>query len=83
MRNIFAAGLYLNARNGCRFNLHFKCWLLKRIPVERFIRQSNEGLLIVGNAYDPNVRISLRQLFEGTAQLCIYSKDQDTDHCAR
>ena len=34
MRNIFAAGLYLNARNGCRFNLHFKCWLLKRIPVE-------------------------------------------------
>ena len=49
----------------------------------RFVCQSNERLLIVGNAYDPNVRISLRQLFEGTAQLCIYSKDQDTDHCAR
>ena len=33
----------------------------------RFICQSDERLLIVGNSYDPNVRISLRQLFEGTA----------------
>jgi hypothetical protein len=48
----------------------------------RFISQSDERLLIVGNSHDPNVCISLRQLFEGTAQLCIYSKDQDTDHCA-
>jgi hypothetical protein len=44
MRNIFAAGLYLNARNGCRLNLIMLVIKIKKLTANNIARASSSAV---------------------------------------